>query len=96
VEFRPGGPPVVRFRPVSVAQTPGAVEKLCLAYRYAVDQEHVPPLLAIACLVLDFLCIHPFRDSNGRVSRLLTLLALYQHDYEVGRYITRLGGFFFT
>ena len=45
-------------------------------------------LLAIACLALDFLCIHPFRDGNGRVSRLLTLLALYQHGYEVGRYIS--------
>ena len=88
VEFRPGGPPVVRSRPVSAAQTPGAAEELCLAYRYAVDQEQVPPLLAIACLILDFLCIHPFRDGNGRVSRLLTLLALYQHGYEVGRYIS--------
>jgi Fic family protein len=47
-----------------------------------------PPLVAIAALVLDFLCIHPFRDGNGRVSRLLTLLALYQHGYEVGRYIS--------
>ena len=88
VELRPGGPPVVRFRPVSAAQTTGAVEELCLAYRHAVDQEHIPPLLAIGCLVLDFLCMHPFRDGNGRVSRLLTLLALYQHGYEVGRYIS--------
>ena len=45
-------------------------------------------MIAIASLVLDFLCIHPFRDGNGRVSRLLTLLALYQHGYEVGRYIS--------
>ena len=83
----PGRPPVVRFRPVSAAQTRGS-GGMCLAYRYAVDQEHIPPLLAIACLVLDFLCIHPFRDGNGRVSRLLTLLALYQHGYEVGHYIS--------
>jgi Fic/DOC family len=73
VEFRPEGPPLVRFRPVLAVQTPGAIEELCLAYRHALDQEQVPPLLAIACLVLDFLCIHPFRDGNGRVSRLLTL-----------------------
>ena len=58
---------------------------MCLAYRYAVNQGTVPPLLAVAALVFDFLCIHPFRDGNGRVSRLLTLLALYQHGYEVGR-----------
>ena len=61
---------------------------MCLAYRHALDQERVPPLLAVAALVLDFLCIHPFRDGNGRVSRLLTLLALYQHVYEVGRYVS--------
>jgi Fic family protein len=47
-----------------------------------------PELYAIACLTLDFLCIHPFRDGNGRVSRLLTLLALYQHGYQVGKYIS--------
>jgi HEPN domain-containing protein len=74
VEFRPEGPPLVRFRPVLAVQTPGAIEELCLAYRHALDQEQVPPLLAIACLVLDFLCIHPCRDGNGRVSQLLTLL----------------------
>jgi Fic family protein len=88
VELRAGEPPVVRFRPLSPAATPGAIEEMCLSYRYALDQENVPPVLAVACLVLDFLCIHPFRDGNGRVSRLLTLLALYHHGYEVGRYIS--------
>jgi Fic family protein len=44
--------------------------------------------VAVAALVFDFLCIHPFRDGNGRISRLLTLLALYQHGYEVGRYVS--------
>lgn len=88
VELRHGSAPVVRFRPVSVVETPGAVEELCLSCRHALDQEHVQPLVAMAGLVLDFLCIHPFRDGNGRVSRLLTLLALYQHGYEVGRYIS--------
>ena len=88
VEFPPGRPPVVRFRCVSAGETPAAVEELCQHYQYAVDQDNVPPLIAIAALVLDFLCIHPFRDGNGRVSRLLTLLALYQHGYEVGRYIS--------
>ena len=88
VELRPGAPPIVRFRAVAAAETPAAVDELCLSYRHALDQERVPPLLAMACLVLDFLCIHPFRAGNGRVSRLLTLLALYQHGYEVGRYIS--------
>lgn len=88
VELRPGAPPLVRFRPVSVKATPGAVDALCRAYHHALDQEQVPPLLAITGLVFDFLCIHPFRDGNGRVSRLLTLLALYQQGYEVGRYVS--------
>jgi Fic family protein len=88
VELRPGQPPRIRFRPVSAKQTPAATDELCLAYRHALEQEHVPPLVAAAALVFDFLCIHPFRDGNGRVSRLLTLLTLYHHRYEVGRYIS--------
>lgn len=88
VELREGEAPVVRFRPVAVAETPDAVEELCLSYRYVLNQGEVPPLVAVAALVFDFLCIHPFRDGNGRVSRLLTLLGLYQHGYEVGRYVS--------
>lgn len=88
MEFRPGEAPVVRFRCVSAKATPAAVDELCLVYRHAIDQDHIPPLVATGALILDFLCIHPFRDGNGRVSRLLTLLALYQHGYEVGRYIS--------
>lgn len=88
VEYRPGGPPIVRFRPVSVADTPAAIDELCLSYRHALTQENIPPLVAVAALVLDFLCIHPFRDGNGRVARLLTLLAVYHYGFEVGRYIS--------
>lgn len=88
IELRSGAAPLVRFKCVSAKATPAAVEELCLVYRYALDQDHIPPLVAIGALVLDFLCIHPFRDGNGRVSRLLTLLAMYQHGYEVGRYIS--------
>ncbi len=88
VEVRADGPPLVRFRPVRVAETPTAVEELCLSYRHTVNQGEVPPLMAVAALVLNFTCIHPFRDGNGRVSRLLTLLTLYQSGYEVGRYIS--------
>ena len=88
VEYLPGQAPVVRFHCVKAEKTPVAVEELCQHYQRALNQENIPPLIAIAALVLDFLCIHPFRDGNGRVSRLLTLLALYQHGYEVGRYIS--------
>lgn len=88
IEMREGAPPRVRFRPVKVAETPAAVEELCLVYRHALNQSLAPPLVAIGALVFDFLCIHPFRDGNGRASRLLTLLALYQHGYEVGRYVS--------
>jgi Fic family protein len=88
VELQPGNPPVVRFRPVSAKQTPKAMQELCLAYRAATEQAVVPPLVAVAALILDFLCIHPFHDGNGRVSRLLTLLALYQHEHLVGRYVS--------
>lgn len=88
IELRPGAAPLVRFKCVSVKATPAAVEELCLVYRHALDQDQIPPLVAIGAFVLDFLCIHPFRDGNGRVSRLLPLLALYQHGYEVGRYIS--------
>ena len=78
----------VIFKPVSAKETPKAVEQLCLAYENSVTQLQYPPLYAVACLVLDFLCIHPFRDGNGRVSRLLTLLALYEHGFSVGKYIS--------
>ncbi len=78
----------VIFKPVSATSVPEAIKQLCLAYRHSIEQLKYPALYAIACLILDFLCIHPFRDGNGRVSRLLTLLALYHHEYEVGKYIS--------
>ncbi|MFH2070975.1 MAG: Fic family protein [Elusimicrobiota bacterium] len=76
------------FKPVTAKQTPKAMEQLFLAYENSINQLKYPPLYAIACLTLDFLCIHPFRDGNGRVSRLLTLLVLYQHGFTVGKYIS--------
>jgi Fic family protein len=88
IQLVPGAAPVIRFRCVKAKDTLAAVEELCLLYRHALDQDNIPPMIAIAGLVLDFLCIHPFRDGNGRVSRLLTLLALYQHGYEAGRYVS--------
>ena len=88
IEFREHAPPTIRFRPVSVADTPAAMEELCLSYRAILNQQEVQPLVSVAALVFDFLCVHPFRDGNGRISRLLTLLGLYQHGYEVGRFIS--------
>jgi Fic family protein len=76
------------FKPVSAEAAPEAVKQLCMAYKYSIEQLRYPGLYVAACLVLDFLCIHPFRDGNGRVSRLLTLLALYQHGYDVGKYVS--------
>ena len=84
----PDGRVEVIFKPVSAAETPDMVEQLCLAYENSVTQLKYPDIYAVACLILDFLCIHPFRDGNGRVSRLLTLLALYEHGYQVGKYIS--------
>ena len=78
----------VIFKPVSAKETPDMMKQLCLAYENSVTQLKYPDLYAVACLILDFLCIHPFRDGNGRVSRLLTLLALYQHGFQVGKYIS--------
>lgn len=78
----------VIFKPVSAAKTPEMMKQLCLSYEHSVSQLKYPDLYAVACLVLDFLSIHPFRDGNGRVGRLLTLLALYQHGFTVGKYIS--------
>jgi Fic family protein len=88
VELDPEGRLEVRFQPLEPALVPAAVEELFLAYKHGVDQLKIIPLLAVAALVFDFLCIHPFREANGRVSRLLTLLALYHHGYNAGRYIS--------
>ncbi len=84
----PDGRVEVIYKPVSASKTPEMMNQLCLAYQHSINQSKYAPLYAVACLVLDFLCIHPFRDGNGRVGRLLTLLALYHHGFEVGKYIS--------
>ncbi len=88
IEILPNGERNVRFVPLAPSEVPSAMKQLCLGYRHVCQQDGLPPLLAVANFVFDFLCIHPFRDGNGRVSRLLTLLLLYQHGYTVGRYIS--------
>ncbi|MBR5186681.1 MAG: Fic family protein [Akkermansia sp.] len=77
-----------RFTPTSAFETPEAMRALCEAYNDAVAQEHYDPLMLMVLFIFDFLCIHPFNDGNGRISRLLTLLLLYQHGYIVGKYIS--------
>lgn len=78
----------VRFRPVPAWETPEAVEELCKAFDEALATEQIDPLILIPMFVLDFLCVHPFNDGNGRMSRLLTLLLLYRAGYIVGKYIS--------
>lgn len=88
IRKHPDGRVEVIFKPVGADKTPETMKQSCLAYENSVNQLKYPDLYAVACLVLDFLSIHPFRDGNGRVSRLLTLLALYQHGFMVGKYIS--------
>src|SRR3990167_2186373 len=88
IEILPNGERIIRFVPVVSEKTPKYMEQLCLAYQDVLQKKQLPELLIIASFVFDFLCIHPFRDGNGRVSRLLTLLLLYQHGFDVGRYIS--------
>lgn len=78
----------IRFHTVSASDTPSATAALLAAWQRCISERGVPHLIALAAFNLDFLCIHPFRDGNGRVSRLLWLLQSYQLGFEVGRYIS--------
>ena len=78
----------VRFQPVSAWETPEAIDNLCNAFQSVIDDPELDPLLLIPMFILDFLCIHPFSDGNGRMSRLMTLLLLYRSGYIVGKYIS--------
>ena len=78
----------VRFQPIPAWETPDSIEALCDAFDDAIARNEADPLLIIPMFILDFLCIHPFNDGNGRMSRLLTLLLLYRAGYIVGKYIS--------
>jgi Fic family protein len=78
----------VRFAPTPAVATPQAMADLAAAHRHAVSASLADPLVLLPLAVLDFLCVHPFTDGNGRLARLLSLLLLYQCDYRVGRYIS--------
>ena len=87
-ERLPDGRRIVRFQPASAADTPELMRQLVLAYTDARDDTAINKLLLIPCVILDFLCIHPFRDGNGRLSRLLTLLLMYRNGFSAGKYIS--------
>ena len=87
-EEQPDGTQLVRFQPVPAWETPEAIETLCNTFNDAINDSDMDPLLLMPIFILDFLCIHPFNDGNGRMSRLLTLLILYRSGYIVGKYIS--------
>jgi len=87
-EERTEGKMFVRFLPLEPFETPIAVESLCENYNRVLNLCEIDPLILIPNFILDFLCIHPFNDGNGRMSRLLTTLLLYKSGYMVGRYVS--------
>ena len=78
----------IRFIPVPAFQTADAIEKLCSSFLDAWTADRIDKLILIPMFILDFLCIHPFNDGNGRMSRLLTLLLFYRAGYIVGKYVS--------
>lgn len=78
----------IKFTPLEAYLTPDAIEKICNEYNNVKNTTQIEPLILIPIFIIDFLCIHPFNDGNGRMSRLLTLLLLYQNGFMVGKYIS--------
>ena len=87
-EELPDGTKRVRFQPVPAWETAETVNDLCNAFKDAVNKQFMDILLLLPMFILDFLCIHPFNDGNGRMSRLLTLLLFYKAGYIVGKYVS--------
>lgn len=88
IETLPDGSHFVRFKPMPAFQTPSAVDELMSHYNDYASNSNIEPLIVVAATVLDFLCIHPFNDGNGRLSRLLTQLLLCQHGFLVGQFVS--------
>ena len=84
----PGGRMETLFTPLAPYETPEALDRICEEYNRVIGNMEVEPLIAIPVFIHDFLCIHPFNDGNGRMSRLLTTLLLYRNGFYVGRYIS--------
>ena len=82
------GQTITLFTPLAPYETPDALDALCATYNLTIENFKVEPLLIIPLFIHDFLCIHPFNDGNGRMSRLLTTLLLYQNGFFVGKYIS--------
>lgn len=87
-ETKPDGTEVIRFTPLAPYETPEAIAQICKSFTEVMSLEIVDPLILIPSFICDFLCIHPFNDGNGRMSRLLTLLLLYKCGYGIGKYIS--------
>jgi len=88
IEKHADGRVTLRFKPLSASETPAAMKQIEVGTEFLLRNKEVPPLLVWAAQNLDFLCVHPFRDGNGRVSRLLLLLMLYHLGFTAGRYIS--------
>lgn len=88
IEKLPDGTKRIRFKPTSAVATPQAMEDLTSGFQNAKENNDIEPLVIIPLAILDFLCIHPFRDGNGRAARLITLLLFYHFNYQVGKYIS--------
>jgi Fic family protein len=88
IENHPDGTKRIRFTPTKAHLTPSAVDQLAKNYAANITAQQQDALILIPSAILDFLCIHPFSDGNGRIARLLTLILLYQCNYQVGRYIS--------
>ena len=82
----PNGHTEVLFTPLSPLETPEALENICNEYNKVIGNLELEPLIAIPIFIHDFLCIHPFNDGNGRMSRLLTTLLMYRSGFYVGKY----------
>lgn len=87
-EVRENGEQIVRFMPLDPFETPMAIEAICESFNREMDNCEIDPLILIPAFIIDFLCIHPFNDGNGRMSRLLTTLLLYRAGYVVGKYVS--------
>ena len=84
----PDGHVETRFTPLAPYETPEALDRICEEYNRVIGNMEVEPLIVIPIFIHDFLCIHPFNDGNGRMSRLLTTLLLYRNGFYVGKYIS--------